>query len=540
MKFASLFLTAIIATGTAFAQLNGDGYYRVQNYITKRYVYVTDDKGRLDYATSSADMYAIQLWKGFEKASSDPATVCYIKQVGTQYDILAQGTGIHEIIDTYVNLRESGGIYYAYGKKDSFIKYLSDGEKGDLDEGVMSDAGSGDYRKWHITPISATSENYFGIKAEISVGGNYYQPFFAEFPFSFASSGMNAYYISKIGHGMAVMSEITGTIPAETPVFIKASTASPATNKLNIGGTASAISGNLLKGVYFNNPMKLHYNRVAYDSKTMRILGVTSDGSIGYITPASLDFIPANTAYLSVPEGTPAELKIVTEEEYNNAIASQPTGITLNKSALSLTEGETESLVAAIAPENADKTVSWTSSDATVASVSDEGNVTAKKAGNATITATTTNGLTAKCEVTVKSAVVLATSIAIDKATFSAEEGTEFTLLATILPENVTNKTVKWESSDPTVVTVSQNGVAKVIAKGTATITVSTTDGTNLSASCQVTGLAGIEDILNNSTAKFNVYSVNGTIVKKDATTSDIKALAPGLYIIGNEKVLIK
>ena len=68
MRIFTLLLSSLLSVTAAFAQLNGDGYYRVHNKVTERYVYVTDDKGKLDYATTSADMYAIQLWKDFEKA----------------------------------------------------------------------------------------------------------------------------------------------------------------------------------------------------------------------------------------------------------------------------------------------------------------------------------------------------------------------------------------------------------------------------------------------------------------------------------------
>lgn len=541
MRFITLFFALTVSAVSAFAQLNGDGYYRVQNYMSKRYVYVTDDKGSLNYQATTADMYAIRLWKNFEKASSDPATVCYIKTVDDRYDIMAQGTGIYEIIGSYVRIRATGsGTYYAYASKEGLTKYLGDGEKADVDEGVMSGETSGQWRHWYITPITASGDNYFGVKAEISVGGSYYQPFYTSFPYSFASSGMSAYYISKVDNGMAVMKEISGTVPAETPVFIKASAAEPVNNKLNIGGEATAVSGNLLKGVYFDNSMKSHYNRTAFDPETMRMLGVMTDGSIGYITP-SLDFIPANQSYLSVPSGTPSELKIVTEEEYNKYMESIPTGITLSQSAATLTEGETLTLSADITPATADKSVTWTSSNSAVATVSEAGVVTAIAAGNAVITAATSNGLSASCDVTVKSAVVLATSVTLDKESFSAVEGTEFTLTATVLPENATNKTLIWTSSNASIISVSQDGLVKILKEGNATVTATTTDGSNIFASCLVTGLAGIEDIVNDASAyPLNVYSASGVLIKENATADDVKALAPGLYIIGSTKLIIK
>lgn len=542
MRILTLFIASFVATVSAFAQLNGDGYYRLQNYMSKRYAYVTDDKGKLNYTATTADMNAIQLWKGFEKASSDPATVIYLKNVeGNKYDILAQGTGLYDMLQSHITIRAaSNGTYYAYATSSGMTKYLGDGEKADCDDGVLSGETSGQWRCWYITPVDASGSNYFGVKAEIGVGGSYYQPFFTSFPYSFASSGMKAYYISKVDNGMAVMKEITGTVPAATPVFIKASSADPASCKLNIGGNASAIGGNLLKGVYFDNPMKTHYNRVAYDAGTMRMLGVTADGSLGYIT-ASIDFIPANVSYLTVPVGTPAELKIVTEEEYNKYVSTIPTGITLDKAAISLTEGETVKLTATVAPSTANQAVTWTSNNAGVASVSADGVVAAVKAGSAVITATTSNGLTATCEVTVKPAVVLAVSITLDKESFSAVEGSEFNLVATVLPENTTNKAVNWTSSRPSIISVDQNGLVKILAEGNALITASTTDGTNLTATCQVTGMAGIEEILgDNKNCTVSVYTISGAVVKAAATADDLKALEPGIYVVGNKKILVK
>ena len=81
----------------------------------------------------------------------------------------------------------------------------------------------------------------------------------------------------------------------------------------------------------------------------------------------------------------------------------EPTGVTLNKTTLSLEIGATDTLSATVTPEDAvDKTVIFTSSDPTIATVTPkQGTVTAKAAGTATITGTTVNGLTVTCEVTV-------------------------------------------------------------------------------------------------------------------------------------------
>ncbi|MBO5932291.1 MAG: hypothetical protein J6Q19_01015 [Bacteroidaceae bacterium] len=80
-KILLSFLTILFIANNLFAQLAGNGYYRVQNFKTGRYVYVIDNKGSVNINTTSVDMNAIILWKDFEKAASDPASVIYIKHI---------------------------------------------------------------------------------------------------------------------------------------------------------------------------------------------------------------------------------------------------------------------------------------------------------------------------------------------------------------------------------------------------------------------------------------------------------------------------
>ena len=89
----------------------------------------------------------------------------------------------------------------------------------------------------------------------------------------------------------------------------------------------------------------------------------------------------------------------------SGATVIQPTSVTLDRQQLSLTEGSSTTLQATVLPENAsNRTVTWSSSDALVASVDASGTLTARKAGSAVITAAASNGLTASCQVTVTAA----------------------------------------------------------------------------------------------------------------------------------------
>lgn len=166
------------------------------------------------------------------------------------------------------------------------------------------------------------------------------------------------------------------------------------------------------------------------------------------------------------------------------------TSVTLDEHQKALSVGEEFTLTPTILPDTADyKTVTWTSSAPTVASVNANGLVSALSEGTAIITATTTDGsnLSDSCVVTVGAAQQLVTSITLSEQEKELEIGDEFTLTATVLPENADDKTVQWSSSDPVVASVDADGMVTALSEGTTTITATTVDGSNLSASCQIT-----------------------------------------------------
>ena len=219
-----------------------------------------------------------------------------------------------------------------------------------------------------------------------------------------------------------------------------------------------------------------------------------------------------------------------------NAKVIPATGIALDKTTAEMTEGETLTLPATVTPENAtDKTVTWTSSDETVATVAN-GVVTALKAGKATITAKA-GEVSATCEITVNAKVIPATGIALDKTTAELTEGETLTLTATVSPEDATDKTVAWTSSDEAVVKV-VNGVVSALKTGKATITATSGD---VSATCEitvipVTGINGV--IYSDGYAAGNVYTVAGNLVCRKG--EKLSNLPKGLYIVDGKKIVVK
>lgn len=160
--------------------------------------------------------------------------------------------------------------------------------------------------------------------------------------------------------------------------------------------------------------------------------------------------------------------------------------MSLNKATTTIAVGSTETLVATVAPADAtDKVVTWSSSDETVATVSDSGVVSALDDGTATITVTTHDGsFTATCAVTAETVAVI--GVVLDQDTLTMSVGDDDTLVATITPADATDKTVTWSSSDSNVASVDQTGKVTAEGAGTATITVTTTDGSHTDT-CAVT-----------------------------------------------------
>ena len=215
----------------------------------------------------------------------------------------------------------------------------------------------------------------------------------------------------------------------------------------------------------------------------------------------------------------------------NNTTKPNPvTGISLNQTTLSMQIGDTRTLTAIITPENAtNKGVIWSSSNSSIASISDTGLVTALTQGSATITVTTQDGgFTDSCQVLVTDPNIPVTGVSLNHSTLSIDIGSSETLIATITPPDATNQNVTWVVSNIDIATISTTGVVTALAQGTATITVRTHDG-DFTDTCQV--IVTVPDIpvtdvsLNYSTLSIDIgYSETliATIIPANATNQNV------------------
>ena len=167
---------------------------------------------------------------------------------------------------------------------------------------------------------------------------------------------------------------------------------------------------------------------------------------------------------------------------YTNS-GSLATRITISPSTLEMNSGTTAQLMATLSPEGSFGSVTWTSSNESVATVDANGVVTAVAGGTCTITATAGGSLKkATCSVTVKQ---LVTSIVLSQTTAVLELDGFVRLTATVLPENAANKNVVWSSSNEDVAPV-RNGRVDAYGYGTAIITCEAADGSGVKATCVV------------------------------------------------------
>lgn len=347
MKRLIFLLISGITALPILAQLNGDGYYRIQCTSSYgRYLTISNnkiDKGNKNAITNGNEGNVYGL-KTIANAVSDPSSIIYISKDNTAksnyaYNIQAQGInplGFLKSNGAELKIYPDGNSYNIYGSKGSITLFLVDNNGSD---GYIKVARKGAYpqnQNWNVKPVDGTTE-YLGIapNPNIKVGNKYYTTIFASFPFQLGE-GMKAYYVGegKFDNGTpyAELKEINGKVPAATPVIIECSSLDPADNKVSLltsNNAPKAISDNKLKGVYFcyvmmdimkkgkENPgtadddymYEQIKNVTEYNPKTIRILGIVN-GKLGLVDASDDDlfvtdqgrYIKANKAYFPIDE----------------------------------------------------------------------------------------------------------------------------------------------------------------------------------------------------------------------------------------------
>lgn len=244
-------------------------------------------------------------------------------------------------------------------------------------------------------------------------------------------------------------------------IDVKSASISPTNTTLNVGETAS-----LSLSVTPNNAK---ISSKSWKSKNTNIASVDSYGTVTAVSSGTTEI------YCVVNGNVTSSSCEVTVKK---PIA--PTDITVSPTVMYINKGDTRKLSYSLTPYNATTTVTWSSDNTSIATVNSNGEVKGINKGVTTIYATTENGKTASCEVTVNT--IEATSISLPVSQ-TLKVGETVTLTYNMSPSNATNS-VTWKSADTSIATVSSSGVVTGKKEGSTNITVTTDNGK--SASCKV------------------------------------------------------
>lgn len=315
---------------------------------------------------------------------------------------------------------------------------LKKGESASLNATIFPENASDKSLKWGSSDVSvATVDAYGNVKAE----GNGEATVFV----SSSDGGFTAYCNVKVG------TPVTG-ISLDPREFTLETIGSSFTVKPVISPEDASDLG------------------VVWESADTKVVSVASDGTVTAIGPGT------TTVKATTNDGSFTSNCVV-------SVKSPAQHVSLDKTSLKLLEGESGKLTATVYPLNStQKTLTWVSDHPDVASVDNEGNVTARKAGTATITVKVAENVIAVCKVTVISRV---TGISLSETTVELKPGETHQLTATVLPQNASNAEVTWYSDKESVATVSQSGLVTGVGPGETTVHAVTTDGGKM-ASCLV------------------------------------------------------
>ena len=226
--------------------------------------------------------------------------------------------------------------------------------------------------------------------------------------------------------------------------------------------------------------------------------------------------------------------------------------IKLNATSKTLYNGKSTTLKATVFPINAtNKSLTWKSSNTKVATIDKNGKVKALKVGNATITATSTDGsnVSAQCKIKVVQRV---TKIKLNKSIINlSKKGKTAKLKATVLPNNAYNKSVTWKSNNTKVVTVDKNGKIKATTnKGTTYVNAIAKDGRKIRTRILVVVGKKVKKITLNKTsvtlnrgAKNRTFQLKKAIKNKNATYKGVSWYSSNKNVAtvnSNGKVTIK
>lgn len=260
------------------------------------------------------------------------------------------------------------------------------------------------------------------------------------------------------------------------------------------------------------------YKNLKWESSNTNIVTVSSNSTDKTKATITARSAGEATVKFSVSDDVYVVCKVVVKQRVTN--------LRINREKTVIYAGETMQVTATASPDSVtDPSVNWTSSDENVATVDEEGLITALNKGNTTITATAKDGSekSVSFTLTVKRYV---SSITLDKESITLYVGQRDTVKQMVLPDDANNPNVMWESEDADIATVSGGNITGVKA-GTTTIKCTARDGSGVVKTCEVTVIQQISSIVFEETSitvnAGDKYTPKYTLNPEDASKTDLK-----------------
>ena len=305
----------------------------------------------------------------------------------------------------------------------------------------------------------------------------------------------NTGLVTAVAVGETIISATCDNVSATCKITVNPVTVSTVT--LNVSKMTLFI-GQTDKLTATVSPENVTDKTITWTSDNEEIATVSEDGTVTAVA--------AGVANITATCGDVSASCKVTVNPVNAA------SVSLNVSEMTLLIGQTDKLTATVSPENVtDKTITWTSDNEPIASVNEDGTVTALTLGVANITATC-GDVSATCKVTVNP--VTASTVTLNVSDMTLLVGQSDKLTATVAPENVTDKTITWTSDNEEIATVSEDGTVTAITVGVANITSTCGD---VSATCKVT-----VNSVTASTITLNISEITLFIGQSDKLTATV------------------
>ena len=289
--------------------------------------------------------------------------------------------------------------------------------------------------------------------------------------------------------------EAVASVTVATPVT--GLTINPQSEEINIGSTAIFTAS--------ISPSNATDTTIAWTSSNEAIATIDQSGIVTALTVGETTITAVTT------DGSFEAVASVT------VLSVRVTGVTMDPTSLQVYLGSTGSFTASISPSNAtDTIITWSSSNETIATISENGIVTALNVGETTITAFTNDGnFEAVASLTILPVSV--TGITIEPTNLKILLNSTGSLTPEITPENATNKAITWSSDDTSVATVDENGLVTGVSLGTANIAATTTDG-----SFTATSTISIENITGFVTVSLGGVSISQSCVNNICSTTKV------------------